>query len=196
MRRYFIFIFLLCTTTLLGQTNLRDSVYVKASLFEIMYSEVLQQPIWVKYDVKCFNGDASRSGINFYTCDSIITSDDKDYIHNIYDKGHMAPAADFNCNRDMVYQTFTYLNCALQHQDLNRGVWKTLELYERMLFSVNPSVKVEIKCIYSENSIKLQTGATVPDAFVKTIKYRNKVEVYYFKNEKPISTDIMSYKIN
>jgi endonuclease G len=188
-------LFFITSLTLLGQTKLRDSVLVKSDIFVVMYSEVLEQPLWVKYNVKCPNGTASRSGLDFFTCDSIRTSDNKDYVNNVYDKGHMAPAADFNCDRVMITKTFSYLNCSLQQQDLNRTTWRLLEAYERTLSSTNPKVEVEIKCIYSKTSIKLPTGATVPDAYIKTIKYGKTTEVYYFKNEKPSSTDFKKYRI-
>jgi endonuclease G len=177
-----------------AQKKLRDSIFVKSDIFELVYSEVLQQPKVVKYTVKCTNGTASRVGMDFYTNDSILTSDAKDYEHNIYDKGHMSPAADFNCDKPTLYKTFSYLNCSLQNQDLNRTTWRLLEAHERELALKN-SVSVEIRSIYSKNSLILPTGATVPDAYYKTIKYGNTVEVYYFKNEKPSSTDYTKYLI-
>jgi DNA/RNA endonuclease G (NUC1) len=59
------------------------------------------------------------------------TSDTRDYL-NVYDRGHLAPAADFNCDLASL-RTFTYLNCALQYDELNRGVWRLLEEHERVL---------------------------------------------------------------
>jgi len=58
------------------------------------------------------------------------------------------------------------------------------------------SVSIEIRSVYSKNSLVLPTGATVPDAYYKTIKYGNTVEIYYFKNEKPSTTDYTKYKVN
>lgn len=107
----------------------------------------------------------------------------------------MAPAADFNCTKEMLYQTFSYLNCSLQQQDLNRTTWRLLEVHERDLSKTNKKVEVEIVCVYTKNSIVLSSGATVPDAYYKTIKYGNKVEKYYFKNEKPTTTDYTKYLI-
>jgi endonuclease G len=153
----------------------------------------LEQPLWVKYVVKCPNGDASRKGMDFYTVDSVKTSDPLDYVNNIYDKGHMAPAADFNCTREMLYKTFSYLNCSLQNQDLNRTTWRLLEARERLLAGEHKVVVVEINCVFSKSSIKLSTGATVPDGYFKTIKYGNKVEKYYFKNDKPYTLDYSKY---
>ena len=179
----------------LSQKTLRDSIYIKTNLFELVYSEKLQQPKFIRYVVQCPNGEASRKGMDFYTCDSILTSDDKDYENNPYDKGHLAPAADFNCDKDMLFKTFTYLNCSLQQENLNRTTWRLLEVRERELSKTNKSVIVEIRCIYTPKSIVLSTGATVPDAYIKTIKYGKTTEIYYFKNEKPTSTDYTKYKI-
>ena len=55
----------------------------------------------------------------------ILVNDD--YVNNVWDKGHLAPAAAFNCDRETIKKTFSYLNCALQHEGLNRGPWKELE---------------------------------------------------------------------
>lgn len=194
MKQLLLFLFLL-PLTVAAQKPLRDSIYVKATTFEVVYSEILQQPKFVRYTVQCGDGAASRSGMDFYTCDSILTSDNKDYEKNQYDKGHMAPAADFNCTKDMIYSTFSYLNCSLQQENLNRTTWRLLEARERELAKTNKNVIVEIRCVYSKNSIVLPTGATVPDGYYKTIKYGKTVEKYYFKNEKPLSTDYTKYKI-
>jgi len=192
MRLILIIVGILYSTVSLSQ--LRDSIYIKTSIFDVVYSEKLQQPKWIEYTVLCNDGKVSRKGLDFYTCDSILTSDGKDYENNVWDKGHLAPAADFNCNKNTLYQTFTYLNCVLQHEKLNRGVWRLLELYERELSKTN-TVYVEIRMVYSKKSLTLSSGATVPDAFIKTISYGNKVEIYYFKNEIPLSNDIKKYKI-
>jgi endonuclease G len=164
-------------------------------MFEIVYSEKLQQPKFIRYTVQCPNGDASRKGMDFYTCDSIITSDNKDYENNPYDKGHLAPAADFNCDKETLFKTFTYLNCSLQQENLNRTTWRLLEARERELAKTNKNVVVEIRCVFSKTSIVLPTGATVPDSYIKTIKYGKTTDKYFFENKKPVSTDYNKYII-
>jgi endonuclease G len=194
MRIKLLFLFLF-PLFVFAQKTLRDSIYIKTNMFEIVYSEKLQQPKFIRYTVQCPNGSAPRKGMDFYICDSILTSDDKDYVNNPYDKGHLAPAADFNCTKEMLFKTFTYLNCSLQQENLNRTTWRLLEVRERELAKTNKSVIVEIRCVYSTKSIVLPTGATVPDGYYKTIKYGNKIEKYYFKNEKPSTTDFTKYQI-
>jgi endonuclease G len=174
--------------------QLRDSVYVKTPIFDVLYSEKLQQPKWIEYSVLCSEGTISRKGLDFYPVKGIITSTSEDYENNIYDKGHLAPAADFNCNKEQLKQSFSYLNCVLQHEKLNRGAWRLLEAHEREL-AKKYTVTVEIRINYSKNSKVLTTGATVPDSFTKTIIYNDKHEKYFFKNEEPKSSDYNNYKV-
>jgi len=179
--------------TSFAQNILRDSVLVKSNIFTIMYSEKLEQPLWIRYVVQCPTGTASRVGMDFYTNDSIHTSDMADYIDNVYDKGHLAPAADFNCDKPTLYKTFTYLNCALQNQYLNRGVWRFLEVHERELAKFG-KVEVYIKLYFGKT--KLSTGATLPSEFYKEIIHNGNRECYLFKNERPESSDYKQYKCN
>ncbi len=193
MRKLKNFIFILSFFLSLQGFSQRDSVYVKTSIYSCVYSEVLQQPKRVWYTVQCPLGSYPRKGMDFYTNDSVRTSDGKDYEANVWDKGHCAPAADFNCDKDRLWATFSYLNCVLQHERLNRGAWRFLEVREREL-AKSQVVEVEIKMIYSKSSLKLPTGATVPDGFLKTIKYGKVKEVYYFKNEDPGTTDYLRFR--
>lgn len=195
MKKSLLLIFtLFLALNLFSQKTLRDSIMIKTDMFQIVYSEVLQQPKWIKYEVGCPNGSASRKGMDFYTCDSILTSDHKDYENNPWDKGHLAPAAHFNCTSEMIWKTFTYLNCSLQQENLNRGAWRLLEARERELAKTQ-AVTVEIRCQFSKTSKVLSSGATIPDGYFKTITYGKVVEKYYFKNEKPVSTDYNLFKI-
>ena len=59
----------------------------------------------------------------------VITSDDGDYKQP-YDKGHLAPKQSFP-NEEYNDFMFSFLNCALMHRSLNRGLWKALENKER-----------------------------------------------------------------
>jgi endonuclease G len=187
-----IILLLLLSTNIFGQV--RDSVYKKTDIFEVIYSEKFEQPLVLKYQVLCPNGNSTRKGLEFYIDKTIKTSNNEDYLNNVYDKGHLAPAADFNCDRATLKKTFTYLNCALQYDKLNKGVWKSLEERERVLARYY-KVYVEIRCVFSDKSKKLKTGATVPDGFYKIIKYNNLTETYYFPNKRPLFSKIIYYQI-
>lgn len=193
MKKILLTLFLLPTIVF---CQIRDLVTVKTSIYEIVYSEVKESPILIKYKVQCPTGTASRVGMDFYPNDTIHTSDNLDYLDNVYDKGHMAPAADFNCTKEMLKVTFSYLNCALQNQYLNRGVWRMLEVQERE-WAKTDVVNVTIEVKFDKTSEKLKTGATVPLGFYKTIELVSKKQVhrYYFPNQKPTKLKFIEYEV-
>jgi len=189
-------LFALLLTPVVATAQLRDSVRIKTDIYEVIYSEKLESPRWVKYTVLCPNGTASRSGMDFYTNDSVKTSSNEDYVKNEWDKGHMAPAADFNCDKEMLRKTFSYLNCALQNQYLNRGVWRMLEEQERE-WAKKETTTVTINLVFDKTSYRLPTGATVPNGFLKTIcleKSGKKIK-FYFPNMTPTKEKYTEYEI-
>ena len=189
-------LFALLLTPVLATAQLRDSVRIKTDIYEVIYSEKLESPRWVQYTVLCPNGTASRSGMDFYTNDSVKTSSNEDYVKNEWDKGHMAPAADFNCDKEMLRKTFSYLNCALQNQYLNRGVWRMLEEQERE-WAKKETTTVTINLVFDKTSYTLPTGATVPNGFLKTIcleKSGKKIK-FYFPNMAPTKEKYTEYQI-
>jgi len=175
--------------------TLRDKVTTGNDVFVVIYSEVLEQPLNVKYSITEPNGTASRKGIKFYKNDSIHTSDNKDYYKNVWDKGHMAPASSFSKNKKTLYKTFSYLNSALQHKLLNRGGWKALESYERLLSLKNGKVDVEIEIHFNKIIKRVPSNAAIPSGFTKHIKYSKGVLCYYFPNKPPNKQGYKSYKI-
>ena len=108
MRILFLIIFPIIISLNLIENKKRD-IKVDAGIYQVLYSESLEQPKEVWYTVKCSEGKESRKGMDFYTNDSIYTSSEEDYKNNIWDKGHMAPAADFSCNKNDLKKTFSYL---------------------------------------------------------------------------------------
>ena len=156
---------------------------IHRSVFDVCYSESKQQPLWLEYEVECNEKGYSRQGLNFQQDKAFkgVTSDNADYYKNVWDKGHLAPAADFNCDYDKLKATFNYLNCALQHEKLNRGPWKVLEAYERQL-SFEYKVNVRIELEFDANSLQLPTGALVPSYFIKILSYNDIVRVFRFPN--------------
>lgn len=169
-----------------GQSKLRDSVKVTNDVFSVIYSEKLEQPIWLKYRSTNRPTNVNRGSMDFYSERLIKTSDNEDYKNNIYDKGHIAPAATFSDNMENLKQTFSYLNSALQDQYLNRGEWRLLEEQERKWDDLE-SLTVIVKVFFDETSKKLPTGATVPSYFQKHIYFekQKKWKCFVFLNEKP-----------
>jgi endonuclease G len=169
-----------------SQTKLRDSVKVTNDVFTVIYSEKLEQPIWLKYRSTNRPTNVNRGSMDFYSEKLIKTSDNEDYKNNIYDKGHLAPAATFSDNMENLKQTFSYLNSALQNQYLNRGEWRLLEEQERK-WDDNEPLTIIVKSFFNRDSKKLPSGATIPSYFQKHIFFEKskKWKCFVFLNEKP-----------
>ena len=161
-------------------------ILVKKSIYEVYYSQKLEQPIWLVYKSTNRQTNVNRGSMDFWLEPQIKTSDGKDYEKNVWDKGHIAPAATFSDNMENLKTTFSYLNCALQNQYLNRGEWRLLEEQERK-WDDKEFLTVKVSLDFDKSSIVLPTGATIPKSFTKHIYFETSKnwKCYYFLNEKP-----------
>ena len=164
----------------------QDTIRVKNQVFEVLYSQKLESPLWLKYRSTNRPTNVNRGSLDFYTEKNIHTSDANDYLKNIYDKGHLAPAASFSDNMDNLKQTFTYLNCMLQDQYMNRGEWRLLEEQERKWDDIEP-LTIIIKVFFDNPVKRLPTNAAIPSHMQKRIYFekQKKWKCYVFLNEKP-----------
>jgi len=180
----FIFGFSSCTKAQVQEPNLRQQVTVTTPIFAVIYSETKEQPIKLVYRSSNRPKNVDRGSMNFYTESDYYTSNNADYYRNVWDKGHLAPAATFSDSKENLNQTFSYLNCALQNQYLNRGAWRILEEQERK-WDDQEELRVTIKIEFSDSI--LPTGATIPSRFIKCIEFTksNVHRCFSFPNTKP-----------
>ena len=163
-----------------------QDIRVKNNVFEVLYSQDLEQPLIIKYRSTNRPTNVNRGHMNFYTEKGIKTSDDLDYKANVYDKGHGAPAATFSDNMENLKQTFSYLNSIMQDQYLNRGEWRLLEEQERK-WDDTENLTILIKNFFDTPVKRVPTGAAIPSYIQKHIYFEksNKWRCYVFLNQKP-----------
>ena len=162
----------------------REELLIEGPIFTVSYNEILQQPNWIRYNVRSIVKNADRDGMRFYEVDSVITSDDEDYYDNPWDRGHLAPAGSFTDSYENLYATFSFLNCTLQKDQLNRGEWAYLEDEVRTWASEQGTLTVDITLHYNEDATVLPTGATIPTGYTKTIVFPDESRrCFYFPNE-------------
>ena len=141
MKKLFLFVPLFLLT---ASSNLND-VNVDKTIYKVYYSQRFEQPLELTYESTNRPTNVNRGSMDFYGEPGVKTSDNADYANNIYDKGHLAPAATFSDNMVNLKLTFSYLNSALQNQYLNRGEWRLLEEQERKWDDVeNLTVKISV----------------------------------------------------
>jgi DNA/RNA endonuclease G (NUC1) len=169
-----------------GIIPITQNIIIKNNVFEVLYSQSLEQPLKIKYRSTNRPTNVNRGSMDFYKEPNIKTSDADDYKANIYDKGHGAPAATFSDNQENLKQTFSYLNCILQDQYLNRGEWRLLEEQERKWDDAeNLTVLITV---HFDNPVKrIPTNAAIPSHLQKHIYFetQKKWKCYVFLNEKP-----------
>lgn len=164
----------------------QDTIRIKNNVFEVLYSQKLEQPLWIKYRSTNRPTNVNRGTMDFYTEKGIKTSDGEDYKTNVYDKGHGAPAATFSDNMENLKQTFSYLNCIMQNQYLNRGEWRLLEEQIRK-WDDQENISVYIKLFFDNPVKRVPTNAAIPSHLQKHIYFekQKKWRCFVFLNEKP-----------
>lgn len=164
----------------------RDEVIVENNVFKVWYSEVKEQPTKLIYTSTNRPKNVDRGSMNFYTEGDVYTSNNADYYNNVWDKGHLAPAATYSDSMVNLKQTFSYLNCALQNQYLNRGEWRLLEEEEREWDDIeNLTITVELE--WNGDYEILPTGGHIPTHMIKTIYFETSgtCRKFRFPNEQP-----------
>jgi len=167
--------------------ELRDEVIIENAVFKVWYSEVKEQPKKLVYTSTNRVKNVDRGSMNFYTEGEVQTSNNADYYRNVWDKGHLAPAATYSDSMENLKQTFSFLNCALQDQYLNRGEWRLLEEQERK-WDDDSNLTITVELVWDEGYEILPTGGHVPTDMIKHIKFDkdNSWRCFEFPNSKPL----------
>ena len=169
------------------ERELRDEVIIENEVFKVWYSEVKEQPKKLVYTSTNRIKNVDRGSMNFYTEGEVQTSNNADYYRNVWDKGHLAPAATYSDSMENLKQTFSFLNCALQDQYLNRGEWRLLEEQERK-WDDQSNLTITVELVWDEGFEILPTGGHVPTDMIKHIKFDkdNTWRCFEFPNSKPL----------
>lgn len=166
----------------LPEISVSDSTrLVQYSAYTLMYNLNRRNPQWVAWELTAdeTDGEVSRGGngsgkFKVDTSLPFLQADNDDYRNSGWDRGHMAPAGDMKWSENAMLESFYYVNACPQNQNLNRGVWKSLEEKCRALAKVYGKVWIACGPIYYDGkhgSIG-QHWVSVPDAFFKVMLVR------------------------
>lgn len=97
--------------------------------FTVAFDTERRQPSWVSYSLEPDEVILSRRLPYRFSADPRFPESDvrTDYLHSGYDRGHMAPAADFNWSTNALGETYYFSNICPQVPTLNRGRWREIE---------------------------------------------------------------------
>jgi endonuclease G len=121
-----------------GQPACKGPVLDK-DFFIVCHDTDRKIPIWVGYALSKENVSkvvASRKGVQFRADRSVTRgqrAENSDYAFSGFDKGHMAPAADFARSPSAIRATFVLSNAVPQKHGVNAGEWSRLEAAVRSM---------------------------------------------------------------
>lgn len=147
---------------------------IKHTGYTLSYNEEYEIANWVAYELTREEvlGEEER-GDDFREDKSVSTGSAKlnDYKGSGYDRGHMAPAADFKWSAEAMSDTFFLSNMAPQDPSFNRGIWGDLEAAVRTMAYDNGSVYVVTGPVLTDGPYKTigDSEVAVPNYFYKAI---------------------------
>jgi len=100
------------------------------SAYIFNYNERAEQPNWVSHVISTEIKDGIITRTNDFRTDSLVktgSATKADYWKSGYDRGHLAPSADFKWSQRALSESFYYSNMAPQKPELNRERWAQLE---------------------------------------------------------------------
>jgi len=186
--------------TQINVENLNNQI-IEHKGYTLSYNESCEQANWVKYMVTKIDLEKERVSRtnNFREDDSVSTgsADLPDYKGSGYDRGHLAPAADFAHDKNLMSESFLMSNISPQHPSFNRGIWKTLENRVREIAKIDDTVYVITGGVLNRNKEVIgDSEVCVPEYFYKVILRKDGIfEAYLFKNEKA-DADLNSFKVD
>lgn len=142
----------------------------------LAYSAQSRLAAWVAEDlrVEMLTGPANRRTERFRVDPDLphrISAQLADYKDSGFDRGHLAPAADFKFNQKQMSLTFRLSNVAPQiGNGFNRGVWRRLETATRAWVSARRQLYVFTGPVIEPNGTTIGKGRIpVPVAFFKIV---------------------------
>ena len=136
--------------------------------YRVAYDTEARGPAWVAYDLEPEEVVTAPRAPFAFRADPRVPESDvaADYAGSGYDRGHMAPAADFNFDRDALESTYLLTNILPQEPKLNRGAWAQYEAELREL-ARRGTVHILAYPEYDAGVTNLMGRVRIPDAFVK-----------------------------
>ena len=194
-----------------------DQEIIAHSAYQLSYNEEHEQANWVMHMIlpDIVDGNFSRS--NDFREDPLVktgTAQEKDYFlkkmkadssYNYdgfgYDRGHLAPSADFRWSKKALSESYFYSNMSPQMGVFNREKWAELENWMRAyVTNNNVSLHVVTAPILTDDLKKIErstNNVSIPNYFIKVaLDIENKRGIGFIMPHKEIDKPIESYAVS
>ncbi|HBX49942.1 MAG: hypothetical protein A2275_04255 [Bacteroidetes bacterium RIFOXYA12_FULL_35_11] len=147
---------------------------VNHSAMTICWNEAYNHAHWVAHIITPDILHGSQSRTNDFRKDSLlrkVTGEKSDYWYSGYDRGHLAPSADFKWSKRAISESYYYSNMSPQRPELNRERWADLEdklrayvaEYKEQLYVVTGGILTKNLSRLGENKI------AIPEYYYKVV---------------------------
>jgi len=191
---------------------------VNHKAISLVYSEIHEQPKWVSHLITTDIRYGSEGRSNDFRPDPLVTTGtavETDYFLKTfesdgtpkydgfgYDRGHLAPSADFRWSAQALSESYFYSNMSPMLEDFNRDSWAKLEDIFRSYIYRNTETQLYIVTgpVLNDSLPKIpraQNNVTIPKQFFKVaLDLTNKKAIAFIlpnaKNENPLSSYAVS----
>ena len=197
----------------------KNETLIEHKAMYLVYNEEHEQAKWVTHMISTniINGKVGRT--NDFRKDSLIktgTAEEKDYFlkrlkentkdHNKsykydgfgYDRGHLAPSADFRWSKVALSESYFYSNMSPQIADFNRKGWADLEdMIRSYVYENNQNLFVTTGPVLTNKLPKIErsiNGLSIPDQFYKiVVDLENELAIGYLMPHEELKYPVEYY---
>ena len=142
--------------------------------YTLSYNEEFEVPSYVAYELtrnEVLGGEERNDSFKADKAVRTGSADLDDYRGSGYDRGHMAPAADFKWSEEAMSDTFYLSNMCPQDPSFNRGIWADLEAVVRTMAYENEKIYVVTGPVLTDGPYKTigENEVAVPKRFYKVV---------------------------
>ena len=195
----------------------KDHNIIKHKAIIISYNEDHEQANWVAHKInkKIIDGNVSRT--NNFRVDTLIktgSSEEKDYFLKSklpsgkytydgygYDRGHLAPSADFKWSKTALSESYYYSNMSPQLPEFNRKGWAKIESFLRgYVYDNNLDLYVITGPMYNSTIKKSErsiNGLSIPDYYFKiAVDLENNLGIAFLVPHEKLLKPLESYMVS
>ncbi len=140
------------------------------------YNEKHEQANWVSHIIIPAVNRGNLARTNDFRKDSLVKTGSAvkaDYWYRGYDRGHLAPSADFRWSPRAISESYVYSNMSPQKPELNREIWAKLESFVRKhVWVTEEQLYVVTGPIFDEGLETITQGPnvlTIPKRYYKVV---------------------------
>ena len=169
------------------------------------YNEKHEQASWVAHIILPDVREGNLSRTNDFREDSLVatgTAVKDDYWYSGYDRGHLAPSADFRWSAQAISESYFYSNMSPQRPEFNRERWAELENWPRAaVMAENEQLILITGPILREGLPQITQGpnkVSIPEFYYKIIldiEGKEKKAIAFLMPNKECTYPVISYAV-